>query len=146
VHRLILLLLDDAGLGQECLLQPDPVGGAGHRLWEALRAVRPDFTSDEYRSRFEPRTLLQYPARVGQRRMALLRLVSGLGGRPLVVIGTAMRDAAGLTRALPCEPVHTQHGDMVWLPFPSGRNRWWSVEVNRVGAALYLLGALEGLE
>jgi len=127
-------------------LFPYPPGCTGHRLLQLLSAGT---TRGEYMQGFERRNLLhQREWDPHEALRAAERLLPDLDGRFVVVLGSAVRAALGLSRvqALTVSGCVRDGIAFSWLafPHPSGRNLWYNDPGNREAAGRALYAVMRG--
>lgn len=127
----------------EAALLPAPRGCAGWNLWRMLDEVRPT-SRMEYSRVFDRRNLLNErlwnalrAARAGE------DLWRALEGRTVMVLGREPVLALNLPRTP--EIIWSVSRGVRWcyVPHPSGLNRWYSEEVNRIAVGVRLEQLLE---
>lgn len=119
-------------------LYPHPVGSAGHRLWQMLRARVPTVTRHSYIRDFDRRNLVQarqWSALAA--RQAADSLVASVQGRVVLVLGSDVRNILGLEPQL-VHPIEDRGVTWRQLPHPSGRNLWYNSAENREVAGMLL--------
>lgn len=127
----------------EHALYPYPPGCTGHRLWEMLRAVRPEVMRWDYLKTFDRRDLVSGKLwTISLARDAVRELVLPPGS-VVVVLGEEVRRVLSLERCLihpRSSPDWPEPGGPVFrqLPHPSGRNPWYRHPTNRLLAGLLL--------
>ena len=132
-------------------LYPYPEGSAGYRLWKLL----PEGTARaQYLAAFDRRNLLrarQWSA--AEARVAAQALLPELAGRLVVVLGSDVRAALGLSKVAPLSlneswlhpsPDFSMMLRWVALPHPSGRNLWYNNKANRLRASDLLERIMRG--
>lgn len=135
-------LSDDPGFD----LYPYPEGSTGWRLWQML----PEGTTRKhYLESFDRRNLLRARAWDSRAARAAAEVIlPELSGRLVIVLGTQVRIALGLTASEPLayHPIVRGAQEFAWvaLPHPSGRNFWYNDPVNRAAASLVLGKLLAG--
>jgi len=125
-----------------------PEGNTGRHLLAAIQSVSPSFTAGDYWRGFQREALGLAVSSLHSRRMLRAswraRARSFAEGTVVVAIGSQLRSAVSpqLRLSHPCELAEVNRLRVAWLPLPSARNRWWSIESNRLGAGLFLLSLL----
>lgn len=133
-------------------LAPYPQGVAGQRLHDMLALVRPETRRATYMRGFDRRNVLvgrDWSLRAA--REVAPELWRSLEGRRVVLLGQAVLDAFRLPPTTPLvwhRPEYLlldEPGPALWclVPHPSGLNRWYNDELNRVLTGLRLEEELE---
>lgn len=124
-------------------LAPYPEGVAGHRLWRMLHDVS-GASRTEYMRVFDRRNLLSAPRwdPVAARRESD-DLWPTLEDRTVLILGQTTRNVLWLPEAPPLSWRTTQRVRWCLVPHPSGRNRWYNDEINRLAVGMRLEALLE---
>lgn len=130
-------------------LWPSPAGCAGHRLLMMMQRAWPDFKTSGYlriaRTNLFPIGMCPRAFRTSALRIAGEHLVNQTRGKPdlrVVLFGTEVADAViGGMKYKPLKFVVMEETSYVFVPHPSGRNRYYNNEMNsrRVGKFLVKL-------
>jgi len=122
--------------GDKYALYPWPPRCAGHRLLEMLRLIRPETTRREYIERFDRRNLCigSYDRKRATEAAAAMQFTQD---QPVVLLGNEVAAAFGQERH-PIHPVRVGSAVMRQVPHPSGLNRFYNSEYNRLMVGLLL--------
>lgn len=127
-------------------LWPEPVGSAGHRLWQ-MAAARTNVSKDEWLSITDRRNLCSGPEWVMEEARMTARLwTPELRSRTTILLGSEVANCFPSTGLL-CQWA-TPHGTppraappWIHIPHPSGMNRWYNTPGHQVCVEV-LLGDL----
>lgn len=115
-------------------LWPEPVGCSGWHLWKMIHEVC-GMTAEEYVQLFDRMNLVEGEDWNFRRaRRAAKKLVPNLRGREVAVLGRETMRAIGPRGLAPCQSVRHEGATLVYLPHPSGLNRWYNDKLNRWSA------------
>lgn len=123
-------------------LWPDPPGCTGHRLWEMLRREC-GLTPDEYVSTFDRVNLVTGPWNAVGARLAARSLRVEIAGRRAAMLGRGVWTAFRLPIVAPLDGLRHGETTLLYVPHPSGMNRWYNDEANCRSAARAILALRE---
>lgn len=147
IIRPILVGMSDPQ-GETRPLSPAVPGRAGARLVSFMQAVDPSVTSEQYDEAFIRVNLCDVAWGLGSAAdtaSALKHFVWGLPGKvEVVVLGSDTWQAFKFAADHPWVYPHRFGATWRCLPHPSGRNRWYNEEPNRLVAGMLLLDLMRG--
>jgi hypothetical protein len=122
---------------------PAPEGCAGHRLW-LMATARTGISQDDWLAMTDRRNLLVGPWSKQEAVAAATALRPSLEGRTVLALGREVAWCLGMD----CE-----FGDYQWdwrdwrsIPHPSGLNRWYNCDAQRIAVEIMLADYIRGYE
>lgn len=126
-------------------LHPEPVGCAGHRLWQMVNSVAGTPVS-EWMQHTQRVNLLSEPVLsrdyMGAARRRGEWLQGMVGGRTVILLGKDVADA--MDHDYP-PLVWAEGRDFVMIPHPSGKNLFYNNPVHREAVGILLADVLRGV-